>query len=134
VNEKMASYPKDLKYTRQHEWLKLDGKTATVGITDFAQNALGDIVFVELPKIGTEIQKDKPFGTVESVKSVSEIYAPISGKITAVNGELIAAPEKVNQDAHAAWMIRVDVKDSAEANGLLSAEAYEKFVAEEKEH
>ena len=134
MNEKMASYPKELKYTRQHEWLKLEGKTATVGITDFAQNALGDIVFVELPKIGTEIQKDKPFGTVESVKSVSEIYAPISGKITAVNGELIAAPEKVNQDAHSAWMIRVDVKDSAEASGLLSAEAYEKFVAEEKEH
>jgi glycine cleavage system H protein len=128
----MASYPNDLKYTRQHEWLKLDGKTATIGITDFAQDALGDIVFVELPKIGTEIEKDKPFGTVESVKSVSEIYAPISGKITAVNGELIAAPEKVNQDAHAAWMIRVDVKDPAEASGLLGAEAYEKFVSEEK--
>ena len=128
----MASYPKDLKYTRQHEWLKLEGKTATVGITDFAQNALGDIVFVELPKIGTEIEKDKPFGTVESVKSVSEIYAPISGKISAVNGELIAAPEKVNQDAHAAWMIRLDVKDPAEANGLLAADAYEKFISEEK--
>src|SRR5438874_11997557 len=128
----MASYPKDLKYTRQHEWLKLEGKTATIGITDFAQNALGDIVFVELPKIGTEIQKDKPFGTVESVKSVSGIYAPISGKITVVNGELIAAPAQVNKDAHAAWMTRVDVKNSAEANGLLSDEANEKFVADEK--
>src|SRR5438309_10173338 len=90
VNEKMASYPKELKYTRQHEWLKLDGKTATVVITDFAQNALGDIVFVELPKIVTEIQKDMPFVTVESLNSVSEINAHISGKITAVNVELIA--------------------------------------------
>jgi glycine cleavage system H protein len=126
----MASYPKDLKYTKEHEWLKLDGKTASVGITDYAQQALGDIVFVELPKIGALIEAGKPFGTVESVKSVSEIYAPVSGKVTAINEELATAPEKINSDAHQAWMIKIETS-GAPAAGLLSAEDYEKFVAEE---
>ena len=128
------AYPNELKYTRQHEWVKLDGKTATVGITNYAQEQLGDIVFVELPKVGTEITKDKSFGTVESVKSVSEIYAPLSGKVVAVNEALATAPEKINNDAHGSWMIRIETKDPAEANGLLAAADYEKFTAEEQGH
>lgn len=128
------AYPNELKYTRQHEWVKLDGKTATVGITNYAQEQLGDIVFVELPKVGTEVTKDKSFGTVESVKSVSEIYAPLSGKVVAVNEALATAPEKINNDAHGSWMIRIETKDPAEANGLLSAVDYEKFIAEEQGH
>lgn len=124
------SYPKDLKYTKEHEWVKLDGKSATVGITDYAQQALGDIVFVELPKVGAQVEAGKPFGTVESVKSVSEIYSPVSGKISAVNEELTTSPEKVNSDAHKAWMVRIDVGDGG-PTGLLSADDYEKFVSEE---
>jgi glycine cleavage system H protein len=105
-----------------------------VGITDYAQQSLGDIVFVELPKVGGEVQQGKPFGTVESVKSVSEIYAPVSGKITAVNEALATAPEKINTDAHGAWMIKIEVSNPAAANGLLSAADYEKFIAEEAGH
>lgn len=126
------AYPSELKYTREHEWVKLDGKTAAVGITNYAQEQLGDIVFVELPKVGTEVTKGKSFGTVESVKSVSEIFAPVSGKVTAVNEALATAPEKINSDAHGSWMIRMEAKDPGEANGLLSAADYEKFIAEEQ--
>jgi glycine cleavage system H protein len=126
------AYPKDLKYTREHEWIKVDGAAATVGITDYAQQSLGDIVFVELPKVGTEITASKSFGSVESVKAVSELYAPASGTVTEVNQELAASPEKINADAHAAWMIKLKLKNPGELNSLLSAEDYEKFVAEEK--
>ena len=126
------AYPNDLKYTREHEWVKVDGKTATVGITNYAQEQLGDIVFVELPKPGTEVSKGKSFGTVESVKSVSEIYAPVSGKVVAGNDALTTAPEKINSDAHGSWMIRIELKAPAELNGLLSAADYEKFIAEEQ--
>ena len=125
------AYPNDRKYTKEHEWVKVDGQTATVGITNYAQEALGDIVFVELPKPGAELEKGKALGTVESVKSVSEIYAPISGKVAAVNEELATAPEKINADAHGAWMVRIQIKNLAEANALLSAADYEKFIAEE---
>ncbi|HZR28572.1 MAG TPA: glycine cleavage system protein GcvH [Terriglobales bacterium] len=125
-------YPNELKYTREHEWVKADGKTATVGITNYAQEQLGDIVFVELPKVGAEVSKGKSFGTVESVKSVSEIFAPVSGKVAAINEALANAPEKINNDAHGSWMIRIEVKDPAELNGLLSAADYEKFIAEEQ--
>jgi glycine cleavage system H protein len=125
------AYPNDLKYTKEHEWVKVNGKTAEVGITNYAQEALGDIVFVELPKVGAQLEKGKALGTVESVKSVSEIYAPVSGKVLAVNEELATAPEKINSDAHAAWMARIELKDPAETNALLSAADYEKFVAEE---
>jgi len=128
------AYPNDLKYTREHEWVKVDGKTATVGITSYAQEQLGDIVFVELPKVGGELTKGKSFGTVESVKSVSEIFAPVSGKVIAVNEALATAPEKINSDAHGSWMIRIEAKDSGETNGLLSAADYEKFIAEEQGH
>lgn len=126
------AYPKNFRYTKEHEWINVDGKTATVGITNYAQEALGDIVFVELPKVGAEVAAGKSFGTVESVKSVSELYAPLSGKVSAVNEELAKAPEKVNSDPHGAWMIKIDLKNPGEANSLLSAQDYEKFIAEEK--
>src|ERR1700722_10204462 len=128
------AYPTDRKYTKQHEWIQVNGTSGTVGITDYAQDSLGDIVFVELPKVGTELTSGKTFGTVESVKAVSDLYAPASGTVTEVNGELATAPEKVNKDAHAAWMIKIALKDPAELNGLLSAADYEKFVSEEAGH
>ncbi len=127
----MPSYPTDYRYTREHEWIAPDG---TVGITDHAQSALGDIVFVELPRLGAELAAGKSFGTVESVKAVSELYAPVSGAVTAVNPELATAPEKINQDAHAAWMIKIAIKDPGEFNALLSAGDYQKFIAEEAGH
>jgi len=124
-------YPTDRKYTKEHEWITADG---TVGITHYAQDSLGDIVFVELPKVGTEITMGKAFGTVESVKAVSDIYAPVSGTVTAANEELATAPEKVNKDAHGAWMVKIKVKDPAQMNALLAAADYEKFVSEEAGH
>jgi glycine cleavage system H protein len=125
------AYPSDFKYTKEHEWIKVDGAAATIGITDHAQNSLGDIVFVELPNPGKEIEQGKAFGTVESVKAVSDLYAPVSGTVTEINQELATAPEKVNQDAHTAWMVKITVKNPAELNALLSSADYEKFVAEE---
>lgn len=127
----MASNPKDLKYTKEHEWVKIEGGEGVVGITDHAQESLGDIVFVELPKVGAEVSAGKTFGTVESVKAVSDLYAPVSGTVTAINEELATAPEKVNTDAYGAWMIRVKLSDAGEAGKLLSAADYEAFVAEE---
>ena len=128
------AYPADYKYTKEHEWLKIDGSTGTIGITDYAQNSLGDIVFVELPKVGTEITAGKTFGSVESVKAVSDLFAPVSGTVTEINEALNTAPEQVNKDANKAWMIKVTLKDAGEANGLLSSGDYEKFVAEEGGH
>ena len=124
-------YPTDYKYTKEHEWIKADGNTATIGITHHAQESLGDIVFVDLPKIGSEITSGKAFGSVESVKAVSDLYAPVSGTVTELNQDLATAPEKINQDAHRAWMIKITLKNPAELNSLLSAADYEKFVAEE---
>jgi glycine cleavage system H protein len=128
------AYPADYKYTKEHEWLKLDGNTGTIGITDYAQNSLGDIVFVELPKVGQEITAGQTFGSVESVKAVSDLFAPVSGTVTEINEALNTTPEQVNKDANKTWMIKVKVKDPAEASGLLSAPDYEKFVAEEGGH
>jgi glycine cleavage system H protein len=125
------SYPTDRKYTKEHEWISADG---TIGITTYAQDSLGDIVFVELPKVGTELSTGKTFGTVESVKAVSDLYAPASGTVSEVNEELATSPEKVNKDAHAAWMLKIALKDPAELNGLMSAADYEKFVSEEAGH
>jgi glycine cleavage system H protein len=125
-------YPKDYKYTKEHEWIQLNGNTGTVGITDHAQESLGDIVFVELPKVGALVQAGKSFGTVESVKAVSELYAPASGKVCAVNDTLNQSPENVNKDAHAAWLIKIDLANPGEVSGLLSADAYEQYIAEEK--
>jgi glycine cleavage system H protein len=127
-------YPADFKYTKEHEWIKSDGKTATIGITNYAQESLGDIVFVDMPKPGAEIAAGKTFGSVESVKAVSDLYAPASGTVTEVNGELATAPEKINKDAHGSWMIKLTLKNPSELNGLLSAADYEKFVAEEGGH
>jgi glycine cleavage system H protein len=124
-------FPTDYKYTKEHEWIKANGNNATVGITSYAQESLGDIVFVDLPKSGTEITSGKTFGSVESVKAVSDLYAPVSGTVTEVNGALATAPETINKDAHNAWMIKITLKDPAELNSLLSASDYEKFVAEE---
>ncbi|MBV8476518.1 MAG: glycine cleavage system protein GcvH, partial [Acidobacteria bacterium] len=124
------SYPAELKYTKEHEWIKPDGDLAAIGITDYAQQALGDIVFVELPKVGSEIMAGKSFGSVESVKAVSELYAPASGKVTEVNQELATAPEKINHDANRTWMIRVELKNPAELNTLMSVSDYERFIQE----
>jgi glycine cleavage system H protein len=127
-------YPTDFKYTKEHEWIKADGNTATIGITTHAQESLGDIVFVDLPKVGTELTVGKTFGSVESVKAVSDLYAPASGTVTEVNGDLATAPEKINKDAHSSWMLRITLKNPGELNLLLSAADYEKFVAEEGGH
>jgi glycine cleavage system H protein len=126
------AYPQDYRYTKEHEWVKIEGDTGTIGITDHAQEALGDIVFVELPKPGAEISSGKSFGSVESVKAVSELFAPVSGTVSAVNEDLATSPEKINSDAHGSWMIKVKLKNPGEANGLMNAADYEKFVAEEK--
>jgi len=124
-------YPTDRKYTKEHEWITPDG---TMGITDHAQESLGDIVFVELPKVGAELTMGKTLGTVESVKAVSDVYAPVSGTVTGVNEDLATSPEKVNKDAHGAWMVKIKLKDPAQMNALLSAADYEKFVSEEAGH
>jgi glycine cleavage system H protein len=126
------AYPKDYKYTKEHEWIHVNGNTATVGITDHAQESLGDIVFVELPKVGAQLEAGKSFGTVESVKAVSELYAPASGKVVEINQALNQTPEDVNKDAHKAWMIKLELSNPGEITGLLSVDDYEKYVAEEK--
>jgi len=128
------AYPTDRKYTKEHEWIQSSGTTATIGITDYAQESLGDIVFVELPKVGAELAVGKTFGTVESVKAVSDLYAPASGTVTETNADLATSPEKVNKDAHGSWMLKMTLKTPGELDGLLSAADYEKFVAEEAGH
>ena len=128
------AYPKEYRYTKEHEWIKADGNVGTVGITDHAQEALGDIVFVELPKVGAQLTAGKSFGTVESVKAVSDIYAPVSGTVTEVNNDLTTAPEKINADAHSAWMLKVQLKDPAELNNLMTAQQYEEFLKQEEGH
>jgi len=128
------AYPTDRKYTKEHEWIQPNGTKATIGITDHAQESLGDIVFVELPKVGAELAAGKTFGTVESVKAVSDLFAPASGTVTETNPELATSPEQVNKDAHGSWMVKITLKNAAELDGLLSAADYEKFVAEEAGH
>jgi len=126
------AYPADYRYTKEHEWIKVEGDTGTIGITDHAQDSLGDIVFVELPKPGSDVEAHKSFGTVESVKAVSELFAPVSGTVTAVNEELSTAPEKINSDAHGSWMIKIKLKNPGDVNGLMTTADYEKYIAEEK--
>ena len=124
-------YPSDYRYTQEHEWIKVSGDTGTIGITDYAQHELGDVVFAELPAVGTKIQAGKSFGTVESVKAVSEIYAPVSGEVIEVNTALATAPELVNSDPHgAAWLIKVKLANPAEVSKLMDAAAYQAFVSE----
>jgi len=122
-------YPESYRYTREHEWIEVGA--GKVGITDYAQSTLGDIVFVDLPKVGATIEKGKVFGSVESVKAVSDLYSPVTGTVVEVNEELATAPEKINTDAHGAWMLKVKITDPSQLDGLLSAEDYEKFVKEE---
>ncbi|HEY6265798.1 MAG TPA: glycine cleavage system protein GcvH [Candidatus Acidoferrum sp.] len=125
------AYPKQFRYTKEHEWVEVKGDVATIGITDYAQHELGDVVFVELPKPGAKIETGKSFGTVESVKAVSEIYAPASGEVVEANGELHNTPEKLNTDPHgAAWLIKVRLTNPAEIGKLMDAAAYEAYVAD----
>jgi glycine cleavage system H protein len=126
------AYPKDYRYTKEHEWIQVKGSTGLVGITDHAQEALGDIVFVELPKVGAQLNAGGSFGTVESVKAVSELYSPASGKVTEINESLNQSPENINKDANKAWMIKLELSDPKQADALMSADDYEKFIAEEK--
>ncbi|MFC6646606.1 glycine cleavage system protein GcvH [Granulicella cerasi] len=128
------SYPANYRFAKSHEWLSLEGENGTVGITDYAQSSLGDIVFVELPKVGQQVEAGSTFGSVESVKAVSDLYAPVSGTVTEVNEALNDAPETINSDANNVWLIKLAVTNTDEANALLSAEDYEKFVAEETGH
>jgi glycine cleavage system H protein len=128
------AYPAEYRYTKEHEWIQVDGKIGTVGITDYAQNSLGDIVFVDLPKVGDTIESGKSFGSVESVKAVSDLFAPVSGTVTAVNDELKDAPEKINSDANTTWMLKVELSDASQVDALLTAADYEKFTSEETGH
>jgi len=128
------AYPEKFKYTKEHEWVELSGDTGTVGITDYAQNSLGDIVFVELPKVGSRMEAGTVFGSVESVKAVSDLYSPVTGEVTAVNEELNSTPEKVNTEPHEAWMVRVKLDGAGPGDGLMDAAAYEAFVSEEAGH
>ena len=123
------SYPTDLKYTKDHEWIRLDGGTGTVGITDFAQQQLGDVVYVELPEVGTQLTAGKVFGTIESVKAVSELYAPVSGEVVEVNTGLKDHPDNVNNKPHESWMVKVKLANAGDAADLLDATAYEALLA-----
>ncbi len=126
-------YPTDYRYTKEHEWIKVDGQIGTVGITDYAQHELGDVVFVELPKVGAKFQASQSFGTVESVKAVSEIYSPASGEVAEVNTALADAPETINKDPHgAAWMIKIKLANPKELANLMDAAAYQAYIAEKQ--
>jgi glycine cleavage system H protein len=126
------AYPANYKYTKEHEWIHLDGDTGTVGITDYAQNSLGDIVFVDLPKVGSTVEAGKVFGSVESVKAVSDLYSPVSGEVTEINDALNTTPEQVNTTPHDSWMIKVKI--AGEPADLLTAAEYEAFIGEETGH
>src|SRR3990167_3043564 len=126
------NFPEDLKYTKEHEWVRVKGNVAIVGITDWAQDQLGDVVFVELPDEGEEIEKADTFGVVESTKSVSDLYVPVSGKVVEVNDPLLDSPEIINEDCYGeGWMIKVEIEDKAELNDLMSAEEYEAYIKKE---
>ena len=126
------AYPKDYKYTREHEWIQVSGNTGLVGITDHAQESLGDIVFVELPKVGGNLDAGRTFGTVESVKAVSELYAPVAGRVVEINESLNQSPEQINKDAHRAWMVKIELTHPDDLKSLMSADEYEAYIAEEK--
>lgn len=128
-------YPQEFKYTKDHEWVRLEEDIGTIGITDHAQKELGDIVFVELPKVGDKVSAKQAFGTVESVKAVSEIYSPISGEVTAVNDTLQNQPELLNSDPHgAAWLVKVRTADAKNTAKLMTAQEYESYIGEAKAH
>jgi len=128
------NYPDDLKYTRDHEWCRIQGSRAVIGITDHAQDALGDIVYLELPAVGDTVKKGETFGVVESTKAVSDLFAPVGGKVVEVNDPLADAPERINQDPYQdGWMIQVEIGDPKELAGLLDVAAYKKLLEEEAE-
>lgn len=128
----MANTPEDLNYTKDHEWVRVKGSEATVGITDHAQNELGDVVYVELPKVGDKFEASEPFGSVESVKAVSEIYMPVSGSVIEVNDNLNDSPEQVNEDPYGdGWMIRIKIDNPAQVDALLTSIEYEDYIKEE---
>jgi glycine cleavage system H protein len=123
--------PQDLKYTKDHEWIKIDGATATIGITDFAQHELGDIVYVDITSVGQDVKQHDVFGTVEAVKTVSDLYMPVSGKVTEFNKSLESGPEKVNSDPYGeGWMVKISISNAAEVNDLLSADQYKELIAQ----
>lgn len=126
-------YPAEFRYTKDHEWLQIAGPTGTIGITDYAQHALGDVVFVELPKIGARVKAGDVLGTIESVKAVSEVFSPVGGEVAEINSELSTAPEKINRDPHrSAWLVKIKLDDAKAADGLMDAKAYEAYVAEKE--
>src|SRR5256885_17214729 len=128
----MANYPKSLRYPKEHEWTRLSGNNATVGITSFAKDQLGDVVSLELPEVGAKVTRGQPFGVVESTKAVSELFAPVSGKVTRVNQALVDAPEGVNDDPHErGWMVEIEMSNPSEASELLSSKQYEELLASE---
>ncbi len=125
-------YPTNFRYTKEHEWVRVEGDIAVVGITDHAQKELGDIVYVDLPKVGARLEQGKTLGSVESVKAVSDIFAPVSGEVTEINEMLSTTPEKLNEDPHgAAWLVKIRLSAPDEVNRLLSAEDYQKYVGAE---
>ncbi|MFO1518415.1 MAG: glycine cleavage system protein GcvH [bacterium] len=128
------NFPDDLKYTKEHEWVRVKGNIATVGITDWAQDQLGEIVFVELPEEGEEVEKDDTFGVVESTKSVNDLYVPVSGTVVESNDPLIDSPEMINEDCYGeGWMVKIEIADKAELDELMNAEEYEAYIKEESE-
>jgi glycine cleavage system H protein len=128
------AYPEGYRYTKEHEWIEVSGTTGTVGITDYAQSTLGDIVFVEMPKVGDVLEAHKTFGSVESVKAVSDLYSPVSGTVTEINEALTSAPETINTDANTAWIMKLELSDASQADALLTAADYETFISEETGH
>ena len=127
-------FPEGLKYSKEHEWVSVEENIAMVGVTDYAQDELGDIVYVELPKVGDKVTKDDPFASVESVKAVSDIYAPVSGTVVEVNDDLAESPEMINEDPYGdAWMIRIEMSDPEELDDLLSPEEYAQYVTQERD-
>jgi glycine cleavage system H protein len=129
-------YPADYRYTKDHEWIDLKGSVGAIGITDYAQHELGDVVFVEMPKVGAQMKAGESFGSVESVKAVSDIFMPVAGEITEINALLLDSPETINRDPHGtAWLVKIRVTDPKELSGLMDAAAYEAYVAgQAKEH
>ncbi|HZX97624.1 MAG TPA: glycine cleavage system protein GcvH [Myxococcales bacterium] len=129
----MGNYPDALRYTKEHEWTRIAGNTATVGITIFAKDQLGDVVYLELPEVGATVTRGQPFGVVESTKAVSELFSPVTGKVTKVNKALVDAPEGINDDPHEkGWMLEIEMTQPAEAGQLLSAKQYEDLIAQEQ--
>jgi glycine cleavage system H protein len=125
------AYPANFRYTREHEWISVNGDIGTIGITDYAQNSLGDIVYVDAPKVGDSVSANSTFGSVESVKAVSDLYSPVSGTVTEVNEALKTEPDKINSAPHETWIIKVQLSDPSEVDSLLDAATYEKFISEE---